>query len=71
MKEGNEAERVRTIKVDKLHHDNGPSKNEGIGDALVQESEKCTLRSTGPGNGSTVHGRATKETSENKVNGPE
>ena len=71
LKEESAAKRVRIVKSGKLHHDNGPSKNEGIGDALVQESEKCTLRSTGPGNGSTVHGRATKETSENKVNGPE
>ena len=71
LKEESAAERVRIVKSGKLHHDNGPSENEGIGDALVQESEKCTLRSTGPGNGSTVHGRATKETSENKVNGPE
>ena len=35
LKGENAAERVRIIEVEKLHHDNGPGKNEGIGDTLV------------------------------------
>ena len=61
MKEGNEAERVRTIKVDKLHHDNGPGKNEGIrGPIRYRCLKKGTLTSTRIREEPTVRGNATK-----------
>ena len=61
MKGENAAERVRIIEVEKLHHDNGPGKNEGIrGPIRYRCLKKGTLTSTRIREEPTVCGNATK-----------